>query len=76
MARLGADAARFLSPQGAIEATSTIDGMRFELSSGDVIHYRPSGNAPELRCYAEAATAERADELVAWGLRAAEAVVR
>jgi len=76
MARLGADAAGFLSPQGAIEATSTIDGMRFELSSGDVIHYRPSGNAPELRCYTEAATADRAEELLAWGLKAAEAVVR
>ncbi|MGN6157192.1 MAG: phosphomannomutase [Devosia sp.] len=74
--RLGADAATFLSPQGAIRSTSTIDGMRFELSSGDVIHYRPSGNAPELRCYTEAATAERAEELLAWGLKAAETVVR
>ena len=51
-------------------------GLRFELKSGDVVHYRPSGNAPELRCYTEAATAERADELLAWGMKAAEAVVR
>ena len=74
--RLGTDAAGFLEPQGAIRATSSIDGMRFEFSNGDVIHYRPSGNAPELRCYTEASTAERARELLAWGLKAAEAVVR
>jgi len=74
--RLGTDAAGFLEPQGAIRATSSIDGMRFEFSNGDVIHYRPSGNAPELRCYTEASTAERAAELLAWGLKAAEAVVR
>ena len=74
--RLKADAAGFLKPQGTIKSTSTLDGMRFELTSGDVIHYRPSGNAPELRCYTEASTAARADELLGWGLKAAEAVVR
>jgi phosphomannomutase len=76
IARLRADAAAFLQPQGTIKAVSDIDGMRFEFVSGDVIHYRPSGNAPELRCYTEASTAERAAELLAWGLKAAEAVVR
>jgi phosphomannomutase len=74
--RLKMDAAGFLKAQGTIKSTSTLDGMRFEFSNGDVIHYRPSGNAPELRCYTEASTAERADELLAWGLKAAEAVVR
>jgi phosphomannomutase len=73
---LGSDAASFLAPQGTIKATSTIDGMRFEFTNGDVIHYRPSGNAPELRCYTEASTTERADALLAWGLKAAESVVR
>jgi phosphomannomutase len=76
MARLNDDAAGFLAPQGTISASSSIDGLRYELASGDVIHYRPSGNAPELRCYTEAATAARADDLLAWGLKAAEAVVR
>jgi phosphomannomutase len=74
--RLTTDAAGFLREQGIIKAVSSIDGLRYEFSSGDVIHYRPSGNAPELRCYTEASTAERADTLLAWGLRAAEAVVR
>jgi phosphomannomutase len=76
LARLSDDAAGFLAPQGTIRAVSAIDGLRYEFASGDVIHYRPSGNAPELRCYTEASTAARADELLAWGLRAAEAVVR
>ncbi|MEO6013401.1 MAG: phosphomannomutase [Devosia sp.] len=73
---LRSDAAGFLAAQGTIGAISTIDGQRYELTSGDVIHYRPSGNAPELRCYTEAATAARAEELLSWGLKAAEAVVR
>ena len=38
MARLRADAAGFLLPQGSINAVSDIDGMRFEFTSGDVIH--------------------------------------
>jgi phosphomannomutase len=70
------DAAGFFQPQGSVAAVSDVDGQRYELSSGDIIHYRPSGNAPELRCYTEASTPDRAEELLAWGLRAAEAVVR
>jgi phosphomannomutase len=74
--RLRIDAEGFLAAQGSIEQVSDIDGLRFELSNGDVIHYLPSGNAPELRCYTEASTAAQADELLAWGLDAAEAIVR
>ena len=74
--KLRADAQGFLADQGIIKTVSTIDGLRYELASGDVIHYRPSGNAPELRCYTEASTAERAEALLAWGLAAAAAVVR
>jgi phosphomannomutase len=39
------------------------DGVRARLESGDILHLRLSGNAPELRCYAEAATAETAADL-------------
>ena len=74
--RLNADPESFLAAQGTIRAVSTIDGLRYELDTGDVIHYRPSGNAPELRCYTEAATPKRASDLLLWGLNAAEAVVR
>jgi len=31
-------------------------------ANGDIVHLRPSGNAPELRCYAEADTQERAQD--------------
>lgn len=29
------------------------DGLRMTLSNGDIVHLRPSGNAPELRVYSE-----------------------
>jgi phosphomannomutase len=75
--RLQVDAAKFFAPLGTIAGTSSIDGLRFAFAgSGEIVHFRPSGNAPELRCYTEAATAERADELLAWGLAAAAKVVR
>lgn len=35
------------------------DGLRMTFENGDVIHLRASGNAPELRCYAEASTRAR-----------------
>lgn len=44
--------------------TNTVDGYRMTLSTGDVIHLRPSGNAPELRCYSEANGVEKANALV------------
>ncbi|HVI73717.1 MAG TPA: hypothetical protein VM683_01920, partial [Anaeromyxobacteraceae bacterium] len=50
-----------------------VDGLRVTLAGGDIVHLRPSGNAPELRCYAEADTPARAVELSRWGLRAAAA---
>jgi phosphomannomutase len=40
------------------------DGLRLFFESREIIHFRASGNAPELRCYAEADTQTRADELV------------
>ena len=30
-----------------------IDGLRLTFTNQDVVHIRPSGNAPELRCYTE-----------------------
>jgi phosphomannomutase len=40
------------------------DGLRMTLSNGDIVHLRPSGNAPELRCYVESADYVWAQELV------------
>ncbi len=48
---------------GAVAETDTTDGLRITFDNGEVVHLRPSGNAPELRCYTEAASAERAQAL-------------
>lgn len=40
------------------------DGLRLFFENGEIVHFRASGNAPELRCYAEAGTQSRADDLV------------
>jgi phosphomannomutase len=48
---------------GAVTATDATDGIRITFSSEEVVHLRPSGNAPELRCYNEAATEARAIEM-------------
>jgi len=43
---------------------NTTDGLRLTLTNDDIIHFRPSGNAPELRCYAESNSIEQAQYLV------------
>lgn len=58
----------FFAELGPIREFDAIDGVRTALATGDLIHYRASGNAPELRCYIEAATDERAETLLQWGL--------
>jgi len=45
------------------------DGLRITFQNGDIVHLRPSGNAPELRCYAESATPARAETLARTCLR-------
>jgi len=40
------------------------DGVRATFANGDIVHLRPSGNAPELRCYTESHSAHRAEELL------------
>jgi phosphomannomutase len=37
-----------------IKSVDETDGLRMTLEDGRIIHLRSSGNAPELRCYAEA----------------------
>lgn len=50
---------------GAVAALDTTDGVRATSADGGILHLRLSGNAPELRCYAEADTAERASRACA-----------
>ncbi len=42
---------------------NTLDGLRMTFDHSIVIHLRPSGNAPELRCYTEAGSGEQAQRL-------------
>ena len=45
---------------GAVESLDFTDGARITFRDGDVVHLRPSGNAPEFRCYTESSSQERA----------------
>ena len=58
----------FFHPLGTIKHWDVIDGLRVIMDNGDIVHFRLSGNAPELRCYSEAASQEQADKLLEWGL--------
>lgn len=61
--------AGFLAQLGAEEASlNLIDGVRMLLVDGRVVHVRPSGNAPELRVYVEAADRTSAQALLDAGL--------
>lgn len=40
-----------------------MDGVRITFENGEIIHLRPSGNAPEFRCYTEADSLSRAVEI-------------
>lgn len=48
---------------GEVARLDDTDGLRITFKSGEVVHLRPSGNAPEFRCYTEADTPERAGEM-------------
>lgn len=53
-----------LAPQsGPVAGVDRTDGLRVSFACGDVVHARMSGNAPELRCYAEASSPEAAAAL-------------
>ena len=50
---------------GKVAGLNRTDGLRITFANEEVIHLRPSGNAPEFRCYAEAKTDERARAITA-----------
>ena len=58
----------FLAPISKIASKSDIDGLRVNLADGRMVHFRPSGNAPEMRCYVEAGTEDEAKALLVQGL--------
>jgi len=57
--------AQALSVDGSeILSVNTVDGLRMTFNNGEIVHLRPSGNAPELRLYVEAASHDAAAELL------------
>ena len=52
--------AAFFDGLGVEVGLDLTDGLRVSFDNGLILHLRPSGNAPELRCYAEAETETKA----------------
>jgi phosphomannomutase len=48
---------------GRVASIDRTDGLRVTFESSEVLHLRPSGNAPEFRCYNEAGSEERVQEM-------------
>ncbi|WP_435656770.1 phosphomannomutase [Brucella pituitosa] len=46
------------------ESISTVDGVRMAFGNGDTVHFRQSGNAPEMRIYIETDSAEKTDRML------------
>ena len=53
----------FANVFGKVESIDRTDGLRVTFESTEVLHMRPSGNAPEFRCYNEAASQVRVEEM-------------
>ncbi len=53
----------FAAAFGAVSGIDVTDGVRITFVSEEVLHLRPSGNAPELRCYTEADSESRAESM-------------
>lgn len=48
----------------SLQTIDKTDGFRMTFADSSIVHLRPSGNAPELRCYAEFTSQIAAEELV------------
>jgi phosphomannomutase len=71
--------ARFFTPLlgfDDIVRINVLDGVRITFKNGDVAHLRPSGNAPQLRIYANSDSQDRADQIVELGLREPDGILR
>ena len=62
---LAGDMSMMPSMLGELKSTDTTDGVRLTFDTDRVVHIRPSGNAPELRCYVEAESSNAAGEVLA-----------
>lgn len=60
----------------AISRLDYTDGVRIYFNNGDVVHFRPSGNADEFRIYAVADSQARANEITAAGVAEPQGLLR
>ena len=70
---------RFFTPAlgfDDIVRINVLDGLRLYFRNGDVAHIRPSGNAPQLRIYANSDSQARADQIVELALREPDGILR
>jgi phosphomannomutase len=70
---------RFFTPAegfGDIARINVLDGLRIYFRNGDVAHVRPSGNAPQLRLYANSDSQARAEEIRQIALREPDGILR
>lgn len=70
---------RFFTPAlgfDDIVRINVLDGVRVHFRNGDVAHVRPSGNAPQLRIYANSDSQARADQIVELALREPNGILR
>jgi phosphomannomutase len=71
--------ARFFTPAlgfDEIARINVLDGLRAYFRNGDIAHIRPSGNAPQLRIYANSNSQARADEIVELTVREPDGILR
>jgi phosphomannomutase len=70
---------RFFTPAAGfadIARINALDGLRIYFSNGDVAHIRPSGNAPQLRVYANSDSQARSDRIVELALEEPDGILR
>lgn len=61
---------------GEVVRINFIDGVRAWFDSDEIVHLRPSGNAPQFRIYTVAGTQARADEIVDRAIAEPEGTLR
>jgi phosphomannomutase len=69
----------FFTPEmdfGPIVRLNYTDGVRIVFDNGDVAHFRPSGNADELRIYAMADTQARANAIAEMAVAEPDGILR
>ena len=54
---------------GDVLSVDDTDGLRVTFANNDVLHLRPSGNAPEFRCYNESDSLVRVSDLQQMSIR-------